>query len=70
MNYRGIQDVSAGSSGGFKAFYNGAASGAKTVSFTSKAGEVVSNLSIANGQLVPIESREVTSAQAGVFGLY
>jgi len=70
MNYRGIQDVQAGSSGGFKAFYNGNTTTAKTVSFTSKAGDVVTNLSIASGQLIPIESREVASAEAGVFGLY
>ncbi len=69
MNYRGIQDVSAGVSAGFKAFYNGE-SDVKTVDFISKAGETVSGLKITSGNIVPIESREVTSAEVGVFGLY
>jgi hypothetical protein len=69
MNYRGIKDVQSGASAGFKAFYNGE-SASKTVSFTSRAGEVVTGLKLEPGVILPVESREVSSADAGVFGLY
>ncbi len=69
MNYRGIQDIQAGASASFKAFYNGEST-VKTVSFTSRAGETITNLKIPSGAIVPIESSEISSAQAGVFGLY
>ena len=69
MNYRGIKDVSAGTSGGFKAFYNSEAD-VENVSFTTRAGEVVTSLKLEPGVILPVESREVSSADAGVFGLY
>lgn len=68
MNYFGMQDIEAGASAGFKAFYNGETA-AKTVNFTTKSGEVITGLKLQPG-LLPIQSREVTSAEAGVFGLY
>lgn len=69
MNYRGIKDVQAGASAGFKAFYNSEAD-VENVTFTTRAGEVVTNLKLQPGVILPVESREVASSGAGVFGLY
>lgn len=69
MNYRGMKDVQAGASAGFKAFYNSDPAAAN-VSFTTRAGEVVTNLPLRPGVILPVESREVASSGAGVFGLY
>ena len=69
MNYRGMKDVQAGASAGFKAFYNSEAT-VQNVSFTTRAGEVVTNLKLQPGVILPAESREVTSSGSGVFGLY
>lgn len=69
MNYFGMQNIEAGASAGFKAFYNGETA-AKTVNFTTKAGEVITSLKLQPGLILPIQSREVSSAEAGVFGLY
>jgi len=69
MNYRGIKDVQAGASGGFKAFYNSEAN-VENITFTTRAGEVVTNLKLQPGVILPVEARGVAAAGAGVFGLY
>lgn len=74
MDYFGIKEISTSvdSTDNFKAFY--ASGGAATIAFTSKSGDVITNVIVPTGTILPIFSRAVTasgtSTSGKLFGLY